>query len=57
MGTYYIYKDVSGQWRWRYVSSNGKTIAVSSEAYWNKSDCRAAVEIMRNSGSSPVVEQ
>ncbi len=38
MNYYYLYKDTTGQWRWRYVSVNGKTIAVSSEAYWNKQD-------------------
>lgn len=26
-----IYKDRVGQWRWRYVSSNGRTIATSSQ--------------------------
>lgn len=56
-GTYYMYKDNNAQWRWRYVASNGKTISVSSEAYWNKADCRSAIDIMRNSSSSPVVEQ
>lgn len=55
-GYYQMYRDTQNQWRWRYVASNNLTIAVSSESYWNKADCRAAIEIMRNSGESPVVE-
>lgn len=28
----FIYRDTQGLWRWRYVASNGETIAVSSES-------------------------
>ncbi|QDT42534.1 hypothetical protein Pan241w_26190 [Gimesia alba] len=51
---YYIYKDISGQWRWRYVAGNNRIIAVSSESYFNKADCQNAVEIMRRSWESEV---
>jgi uncharacterized protein YegP (UPF0339 family) len=56
MAYYQIYRDTQNQWRWRYVAANGRIIAVSSESYWNLSDCRSAVEIMRNSSNSPVYE-
>ena len=51
---YQIYIDQSREWRWRYVSSNGRTIAVSSESYVNKSDCIRSVDIMKASWNSPV---
>ncbi len=34
-----IYKDSVSQWRWRRVSTNGKTVADGSESYHNKRDC------------------
>jgi uncharacterized protein YegP (UPF0339 family) len=35
------------RWRWLIVADNGRTLA-SSEAYTNRADCEAAVEIVRN---------
>jgi len=52
--SYWIYRDVAHQWRWRYDARNGKTIAVSSESYVNKSDCEHAIELMKASYSSEV---
>jgi uncharacterized protein YegP (UPF0339 family) len=49
-----MYKDHQGLWRWRYDSSNYKTIAVSSESYHNRGDCERSIEIMQASNSSPV---
>jgi hypothetical protein len=53
---YAIYKDTSGQWRWRFVAANGKIIGVSSESYFNKQDCLHAITLMKLSGSAPVYE-
>lgn len=39
--TWEIYQDNRGEWRWRRVASNGKTVGSSSEGYKNKSDCIA----------------
>lgn len=55
-GYYQMYVDTNRQWRWRYVAANNRIIAVSSEAYYNKADCRAAIDIMRNSSGDPVYE-
>jgi uncharacterized protein YegP (UPF0339 family) len=49
-----MYKDNRGEWRWTYEASNGETIAVSSEGYKRRVDCRRSIEIMQASGSSPV---
>lgn len=56
MGFYTIYQDQQRQWRWRYTASNGRIIAMSSEAYWNKQDCLSAIAIMKASANSPVHE-
>lgn len=53
---FYIYKDTAKQWRWRFVATNGKTIAVSSEAYHNLVDCEHSVKLLQTEGStSPVI--
>lgn len=53
---YKMYKDVSGQWRWRLVAGNARIIADSGESYWNKSDCLAAINLVKGSSSAPVYE-
>lgn len=52
MGHYTKYR--TDGWRWRYVASNGRTIAVSSEAYVAEVDCDRSIEIMKGSGGAPV---
>jgi uncharacterized protein YegP (UPF0339 family) len=52
--SYWLYKDVQGEYRWTYEASNGLTIAVSSESYKKRSDCERSIEIMKASHSSSV---
>jgi uncharacterized protein YegP (UPF0339 family) len=33
-----LFQDASGEWRWRAVASNGKTVADSGEGYAEKRD-------------------
>lgn len=56
MDYYNLHKDGLGQWRWRYVSSNGRVIAVSSESYINKADAQNGINIMKRSANVPVIE-
>ena len=56
MSYYHLYRDTSNQWRWRYVSSNGRIIAVASEAYVNKQDAINSIALMKASYNSPVRE-
>lgn len=51
--SYWLYKDVKGEWRWTYEASNGRTIAVSSESYKKRSDAERGIEIMKASKDSP----
>ncbi|MES2058718.1 MAG: DUF1508 domain-containing protein [Pseudomonadota bacterium] len=52
--SYWMYRDVRGEWRWTYGASNGRTIAVSSESYVKRSDCRHGISLMQGSGTSTV---
>lgn len=52
---YWMYKDKAGEWRWVfYAAGNGEEIAVSSEGYINKQDCRRGLDLVRNSGDPDV---
>lgn len=54
---YYIYKDSQNYWRWTLYAANNEAIAVSSESYWNKSDCLHAISLVKGSSSAPVYER
>jgi uncharacterized protein len=52
-----IYKDVAGQYRWRFVASNGKKIAESSESYHHKADCEHSISLVKTeSPKAPVLQ-
>ncbi len=51
-----IYKDRSNEYRWRLKAANGRIVADSGEGYVNKSDCRAAIELIKRHASSAAVE-
>lgn len=56
-GTYRVYKDNRSEWRWRYISSNGNIIAVSSEGYSSKANCLNSISIMKKSYNDPVYDE
>jgi uncharacterized protein YegP (UPF0339 family) len=49
-----MYIDNAGQWRWVFYGDNAEEIAVSSESYTSKQNCRRGVDIMRNSASAGI---
>lgn len=53
---YTIYKDTRGEYRWRYVASNGNIIADSGEGYILKSDCERGIAIMKASNYVQIVD-
>jgi len=53
---YQMYKDVRRQWRWRLLAANNRIIANSGEGYVNKTDCLAAINLVKASSKSPVYE-
>ena len=54
--TFYIYQDNADEWRWRLRAANNKIIAVSGEGYVNKSDCRHAINLVKQSANARVNE-
>lgn len=53
---FYLYKDVSGYWRWTLYAANSKKIANSGEGYFNKADCLSAISLVKGSSLAPVRE-
>lgn len=50
-----VYEDRRGEFRWRLLSSNGRTVADSGEGYGSRSAAReAAQRIKSNAGSAPI---
>lgn len=37
--TVYVYRDSSGEWRWRTIAGNGQEIGRSEESYVSRSYC------------------
>ena len=52
-----LYKDQSGQWRWRLLAQNGKIVATSGESYINKSDCLHGIDLVKSTTSTTEVEE
>ena len=57
MPTYYVRRDVTGQWRWRLRAANHRIIAESGESYHNRADCEAAINLVKGSAHAPVQEE
>ena len=51
---YVMYRDVQVRWRWRLLAANNQIIADSGEGYYNESDCRAAIDLVKSSLIAPV---
>ena len=51
-----VYKDIQGLWRWQLRASNDLIIADSAESYWNKSDCRHGIDLVKAAYNAPVFE-
>lgn len=54
---FYLFKDHSGQWRWNLKASNGRIVADSAEAYYNKADCLNGINLVKSAYTAPVYEQ
>ena len=47
MASFELYKDNAGEFRWRFVSTNGRIIATSSEGYKAKGDCQNGIDLVK----------
>lgn len=58
MAKFTLYRDKSGEYRWRFVATNGQIIATASEGYARKADCMHGIELIKSlSPDAPVVEE
>jgi uncharacterized protein YegP (UPF0339 family) len=57
MSKFELYKDNAGEYRWRFVASNGKIIAVSSESYKAKADCEHGIDLVKKEGPAAQVNE
>jgi uncharacterized protein YegP (UPF0339 family) len=53
---YHVYKDSSGEWRWRLKAANGKVLADSGEGYSSKQACKDGIDLVKASTNAPVVD-
>jgi len=44
---YEIYRDATGEWRWRLIASNHRIVACSGEGYHNRADCLWGLALSR----------
>jgi uncharacterized protein YegP (UPF0339 family) len=51
---YWMYPDNRSEWRWTYYAKNGEEIAVSSEGYTTKQNCRHSLDLIRASGTDAI---
>lgn len=40
-----FYQDGEGDWRWRVIAANGRTVADSAEGYRKRADCQRGAHI------------
>ena len=47
MARFEVYQDSKKEFRWRFLSSNGRIIAVASEGYRSEADAVRGIELMQ----------
>ena len=53
---FFIHKGADKEWRWRFMATNAKIIAVSSESYQNLSDCQHSITLFKTESiEAPVI--
>jgi uncharacterized protein YegP (UPF0339 family) len=58
MAHFELYKDNASEYRWRFVSTNGRIIATSSEGYKAKGDCQNGIDLIkREAHTAQVIEK
>ena len=57
MATFTIYKDASGEYRWRLQANNNKITADSGEGYTTKTSCEQAIERVKREVANATVTE
>jgi uncharacterized protein len=56
-GTFEVYKDKGGEFRWRLRSVNKQVIATSGQGYKEKRDCTNGIESVKKNAPEAKVEE
>jgi uncharacterized protein YegP (UPF0339 family) len=57
-GTFVIFKDSKGEYRWRLKAANGRIIADSGEGYVDKAGCKNGIDSVKsNAPDAEIVEE
>lgn len=51
-----VYKDKTGEFRWRLRHANGNILATASESYKARTSVLRCIENVQNSASAPIEE-
>lgn len=43
-----LFKDKAGEWRWRLLAENGRSVAASSEGYVARADALNGIDLVRH---------
>jgi uncharacterized protein YegP (UPF0339 family) len=57
MARFELYKEGNGEYRWRFISSNGRVLADSGESYQNKADCQSGIDLIKSEAPDARVEE
>ena len=55
MARFELYKDPNGEYRWRFISSNGRILADSGESY--RADCQSGIDLVKGESPAARVEE
>ena len=56
MARFELYKDLNGEYRWRFISTNGRVLAESGEGYKNEADCQHGIDLIKGEVPAARVE-
>ena len=57
MSHFTIYKDVHGEYRWRFQASNNRILADSGEGYTSKADCEHGIELIKKGAADAPIKE
>lgn len=57
MSRFEHYQDKGNEWRWRFVSTNGRIIAASSEGYKSEADCVNGIRLLKTEAPTAPVNK
>ena len=56
-GTFEVYKDKAGAFRWRLLATNKQVIATSGDGYTEKRSCLEGIEAVKKAAAHAKVEE